>query len=87
MLQRTAFPREYESIEEVISGLQRALGLNTQEHDGAIGDYLERRGRRDGERVILEDDTVHVMISWRADRQTSLDFAQPIENDAFAPFQ
>lgn len=68
MLQRTAFPREYESIEEVISGLQRALGLKTQEHDGAIGDYLERRGRLEGLRVILEDDTVYVTISWRADR-------------------
>ena len=48
--------------------LQRALGLNTQEHDRAIGDYLERRGRRDGEQVILEDDTVHVKMSWRTDR-------------------
>ena len=48
VLQRTAFPREYESIEEVISGLQRALGLSDHEHDGAIMAYLERRGRRDG---------------------------------------
>ena len=65
VLQGTAFPREYERIEEGISELRRALRLNTQEHDGAIGDYLESRGRREGERVVLEDDTVHVMISWR----------------------
>lgn len=57
VLQRTVFPREYESIEEVISVLQRAQGLNTQEHDGAIRDYLERRGRREEVRVIMEDDT------------------------------
>ena len=68
MLQGTAFPRIYESLEEGISELRRALGLNTQEHDRAIREYLERRGRRDGELVILEDDTVHVMISWRTDR-------------------
>ncbi len=48
--------------------LQRALGLSTQEHDDTIGYYLERRRRRDGEQVILEDDTVHVKISWRTDR-------------------
>jgi ubiquinone/menaquinone biosynthesis C-methylase UbiE len=68
VLQGTAFPREYERIEEGISELRRAQGLKTQEHDGAIREYLERRGRRDGERVILEDDTVHVKISWRTDR-------------------
>ena len=48
-----------------------ALGLKTQEHDGAIMAYLERRGRLDGERVILEDDTVHVKMSWRTDRSMS----------------
>ncbi|MDM7939050.1 MAG: hypothetical protein QUS07_01740 [Methanothrix sp.] len=31
-----------------ISELRRALGLSTQEHDGAIGDYLERRGTAGG---------------------------------------
>ena len=87
VLQGTAFPRIYESMDEGISELQRALGLSTQEHDDTIGYYLERRGRREGERVMLEDDTVYVKISWRTDRQTSLDFAQPIENDVFAPFQ
>jgi ubiquinone/menaquinone biosynthesis C-methylase UbiE len=68
VLQGTAFPRIYESMEEGISELRRALGLNTQDHDGAIMAYLERRGRRDGERVILEDDTVYVKMSWRTDR-------------------
>ena len=68
VLQGTAFPREYESMVEGISELRRALGLNTQEHDRAIRDYLERQGRRVGERVILEDDTVYVKISWRTDR-------------------
>jgi hypothetical protein len=63
--QGTAFPREYESLEEGVSELRRALGLNTQEHDDTIGYYLERRGRREGERVMLEDDTVYVRISWR----------------------
>lgn len=67
VLQGTAFPRTYESMEEGISELRRALGLSTQEHDGAIGEYLESRGRRDGERVVLEDDTVHVKMSWRTD--------------------
>jgi ubiquinone/menaquinone biosynthesis C-methylase UbiE len=65
VLQGTAFPREYESLEEGISELQRALGLSDQEHDGAIREYLERRGWREGERVMLEDDTVYVRISWR----------------------
>jgi ubiquinone/menaquinone biosynthesis C-methylase UbiE len=68
VLQGTAFPRIYESMEEGISELRRALGLSTQEHDRAIGDYLERRGRREGLRVILEDDTVYVTISCRTDR-------------------
>jgi ubiquinone/menaquinone biosynthesis C-methylase UbiE len=68
VLQGTAFPRIYESMEEGISELRRALGLNTQEHDGMIRKYLERRGRRDGLRVIVEDDTVHVKMSWRTDR-------------------
>jgi SAM-dependent methyltransferase len=68
VLQGTAFPRIYESMDEGISELQRALGLNTQEHDGMIRKYLERRGRRDGERVMLVDDTVYVKISWRTDR-------------------
>lgn len=71
VLQGTAFPREYESLEEGISELRRALGLNTQEHDGAIREYLERRGRLEGLRVILEDDTVYVKISWRRDRSMS----------------
>jgi hypothetical protein len=71
VLQGTAFPREYESREEGISELRRALGLNTQEHDGAIREYLERRGRLEGLRVILEDDTVYVKISWRRDRSMS----------------
>ena len=71
VLQGTAFPREYEGMEEGISELRRALGLKTQEYDGAIREYLERRGRRDGERVILEDDTVYVKISWRTDRSMS----------------
>jgi SAM-dependent methyltransferase len=57
VLQGTAFPRIYESLEEGISELRRALGLNTQEHDRAIREYLERRGRREEVRVILEDDT------------------------------
>jgi hypothetical protein len=65
VLQGTAFPREYESLEEGISELQRALGLSDQDHDGAIREYLERRGWREGERVMLEDDTVYVRISWR----------------------
>jgi len=68
VLQGTAFPREYERIEEGISELRRALGLKNQEHDGMIRKYLVRRGRRDGERVLLEDDTVHVKMSWRTDR-------------------
>ncbi|MDD5736504.1 MAG: hypothetical protein PHQ39_13665, partial [Methanothrix soehngenii] len=71
VLQGTAFPRIYESMDEGISELQRALGLNTQEHDGMIRKYLERRGRRDGERVMLVDDTVYVKISWRTDRSMS----------------
>jgi len=71
VLQGTAFPRIYESMDEGISELRRALGLKTQEHDDAIGYYLERRGRRDGERVIQEDDTVHAKISWRTDRSMS----------------
>lgn len=66
VLDGTKFPRIYESMDEGISELRRALGLNTQEHDGVIGEYLERRGRRDGGRVILEDDTAHMRISWRA---------------------
>jgi ubiquinone/menaquinone biosynthesis C-methylase UbiE len=71
VLQGTAFPREYERIEEGISELRRAQGLSTQEHDDTIGYYLERRGRRDGERVMLVDDTVYVKISWRTDRSMS----------------
>lgn len=67
VLQGTAFPRIYESMDEGISELRRALELSTQEHDGAIRVFLERRGRRDGGRVILEDDTVHVKMSWRTD--------------------
>ena len=66
VLEGTKFPRIYESMDEGISELRRALGLNTQEHDGVIREYLERRGRRDGGRVILEDDTAHMRISWRA---------------------
>ncbi|NMB86290.1 MAG: hypothetical protein GYA29_08640 [Methanothrix sp.] len=65
VLQGTAFLRIYESMVE-ISELRRAL--KAKEHDGAIREYLERRGRRDGGRVVLEDDTVHIMISWRTDR-------------------
>ena len=42
-----------------------------QEHDGMIRKYLEKRGRREGERVMLEDDTFYVRISWRRDRSMS----------------
>ncbi|OPX80528.1 MAG: Mg-protoporphyrin IX methyl transferase [Methanosaeta sp. PtaB.Bin039] len=65
VLEGTEFPRTYESMDDGVSEMRRALGLGTQEHDETIRAYLERRGRRDGERVVLEDDTVYVRISWR----------------------
>jgi ubiquinone/menaquinone biosynthesis C-methylase UbiE len=62
--EKTEFPIAYNSIAEGISDLRRALGLNTQEHNGMIRDYLESRGRQEGEKVMLEDDTVYVRVSW-----------------------
>jgi len=65
VLEGMAFPREYESMDEGISELRRALGLSTQEHDGTIRAYLESRRRHAGGRMVLEDDTVYVRILWR----------------------
>jgi len=44
MLDETEFPRNYESLDEGISELRRALGLKTQEHDRVIRDYLVETG-------------------------------------------
>jgi len=71
VLHGAAFPRTYGSLDEGISKLRRALGLNTQEHDSMIRTYLESRGRLVGQRVVLEEDTVYVRMSWRTDRSMS----------------
>ena len=70
--EKTEFPIAYNSIVEGISDLRRALGLNTQEHNGMIRDYLESWGRQEGEKVMLEDDTVYVRVSWTTKGRLSL---------------
>lgn len=67
VLEGTNFPRVYESMEDGITNIRESLGLCHQEHDGLIRDYLERRGKLEGDRVMLEDATTYVRISWRTE--------------------
>lgn len=72
VLEGTYFPRVYESMEDGISNLREVLGLSySQEHDELIRDYLEFHGRREGTKVILEDDNVYVRISWKVNKQNT----------------
>lgn len=71
VLEETNFPRVYESMEDGISNIRESLGLCNQEHDGVIREYLEGRGRREGQRLLLEDATTYVRISWKTE-DTSL---------------
>jgi len=62
VLDGTSFPKVYESIEDGISNIRESLGQSNQEHDGLIRDYLERRGRVEGSKVVLDDDTIYVDV-------------------------
>jgi hypothetical protein len=70
VLEGTNFPRVYESMEDGFSNIRESLGLCHQEHDGLIRDYLERRGKLEGDRVMLEDATTYVRISWRTEERS-----------------
>ncbi len=65
VLEGTSFPKVYDSMEDGISNIRESLGLSNREQDDVIREYLEGRVRRDGPKVMLEDDTTYVRISWK----------------------
>jgi len=66
----TSFPKVYESMEDGISNIRESLGLSDREHDGVIREYLEGRVRQEGSKMMLEDDTTYVKISWKPKRHS-----------------
>ena len=67
-LEGTSFLREYPNLESAIADLRLRLVLETRQHDEALATYIRENYRFSSEKIVWDDDTRYVRISWKARR-------------------
>lgn len=65
VLRQTAFPRIFADYHEAFSYLKSTLNLSGRDHETLLHNYIEDRWRREDGRLVMEDGTVYVKLSWR----------------------
>ena len=72
VLQQTAFPRNFADYHEALSYLKSTLNLSGRDHETLLHNYIEDRWRREDGRLVMEDGTVYVKLSWRPEMSAKM---------------
>jgi len=72
VLPQTTFPRNFADYDEALNYLKSTLNLSDQDHETLLHNYIEDRWRREDGRLVMEDGTVYVKLSWRPEMSAKI---------------